>query len=166
MLKKILFSVLCLAVVAVACNKSASSAASGSAKKEVSESEAYSKFQKEANDGKHFGATITAKNAMKYDDMFKKLQEKGGLLDVKVEGKVDAVCKAKGCWMNIASEKGNPSMMVKFKDYAFFMPKDLAGRKVVMQGNAYKEVTSVEELRHLKAKEEYKFMATGVVILD
>jgi Domain of unknown function (DUF4920) len=180
-MKKILIPIFFLAVAAIACNKTASTAATTNAKKEVSESEAFDNFKKQANDGKHFGATITAKNAMKYDDMFAKLQQKGGLVDVKVEGKVDAVCKAKGCWMNVVSDKDNPAMFVKFKDYAFFMPKDLAGKRVVMQGNAYKEVTSVEELKHLaedagkskediakitKPKEEYKFMASGVVILD
>ena len=61
------------------------------------------------------------------------------------------------------------------------MPKDISGRKVVMQGIAYREVTSVDELRHYaedagksaaeialitKPKEELKFMASGVVLLD
>ena len=74
-----------------------------------------------------------------------------------------------------------PSMFVKFKNYAFFMPKDLAGKKVVMVGNAFKEITTVEELRHFaqdegkskediakitKPKEDIKFMANGVLILE
>ena len=64
---------------------------------------------------------------------------------------------------------------------AFFMPKDIAGRKVVMEGKAYREITTVEELRHFaedegksaeeiaaitEPLEELKFMATGVVLLD
>ena len=72
-------------------------------------------------------------------------------------------------------------MFVKFKDYAFFMPKDIAGKKVVMIGNAFKETTSIEDLRHFaqdegkskeeiakinKPKEEMKFMANGVLILE
>lgn len=40
-------------------------------------------------------------------------------------------------------------MKVKFKDYAFFMPKDCAGKKAVVDGYAYTQTTSVEELKHL-----------------
>jgi hypothetical protein len=179
MLKKIyLFAVIAALISAAACNKTTIST---SAKKEVSESEAYDKFTKQQNDGKHFGETVTAKGAISYDVLLKKM-EKGEKLDnIKVEGTVEAVCKMKGCWMNIKSEAGAPSMFVKFKDYAFFMPKDIAGKKVVMVGNAFKEVTSVEQLRHfaedegkskeeiakiIQPKEEFKFMANGVLILN
>ena len=72
-------------------------------------------------------------------------------------------------------------MMVRFKDYGFFVPKDIAGRKVIITGKAYREVTPIEELRHYaedagkskeeiaaitESKEELKFLATGVVLLD
>ena len=102
--------------------------------------------------------------------------------NVKVEGKVESVCQAKGCWMNIVSEDPDKEVMfVKFKDYGFFMPKDIAGRTVIMRGSAFKEETSVDELRHLaedagKSKEEIeaitepvvelKFMADGVILKD
>ncbi len=97
-----------------------------------------------------------------------------------VKGKVESVCQKKGCWMNIVSEDGE-SMFVKFKDYGFFMPLDLAGQEVVMNGKAFKEVTSVEELQHyaedeglskeeidkiIAPKEEYKFMASGVYVAN
>ena len=80
--------------------------------------------------------------------------------------------------MNVVSDDGE-SMFVKFKDYGFFMPLDLAGQEVVMNGVAFKEVTSVEELQHYaedeglsqveiakitEPKEEFKFMATGVYV--
>lgn len=127
-----------------------------------------------------FGASITMEEAISYDQLLKEM-EGSDSLEVKVMGTVEAVCQAKGCWMNIVSDKADqPSMFVKFKDYGFFVPKDIAGQKVVMEGYAYKEVTSVDELRHyaedagkskeeIKAinqpKEEYKFMASGVIVL-
>jgi hypothetical protein len=184
MLKKIFYPLSIFAVLAVGCNKTNSSNASTSAKKEVSEEEAYAKFKSEANDGKTFGEKITAKGAVAYDDLIPKLKKLNGtdkIENVKILGNVEAVCKAKGCWMNIASQKGEPSMFVKFKDYAFFMPKDLAGKKVIMQGYAFKEVTDVATLRHFAEdegkskeeiakinapKEEYKFMASGVIIVN
>jgi Domain of unknown function (DUF4920) len=177
MLKKIITPLSIVALLAVGCN----TASKTSAKKEVSESEAYEAFQKNKGDGKAFGEKVTAKDAVPYDAMLEKMSKAGKIDNVKVVGKVEAVCKAKGCWMNVASEKGAPSMFVKFKDYAFFMPKDIAGKKVVMIGNAFKETTTVEELRHFaedegkskeeiakitKPKEDIKFMANGVLILD
>ena len=177
MLKQLITPLSIVALLAVSCNTSNKA----TAKKEVSESEAYTAFQKNKGDGKAFGEKITAKDAVTYDAMLSKLGNATKLDNVKVTGTVEAVCKAKGCWMNISSDKGAPSMFVKFKDYAFFMPKDIAGKKVVMLGNAFKETTTVEELRHFaedegkskeeiakitKPKEDIKFMATGVLVLD
>lgn len=128
-----------------------------------------------------FGEPVTEEGAISYEEMLEQIQGKDSLA-VKVIGKVEAVCQMKGCWMNIAGkESGQPEMVVKFKDYGFFVPKDIAGRHVIMQGHAFREETSVEELRHFaedagKSKEEIeaitepmeelKFMATGVLLLD
>jgi Domain of unknown function (DUF4920) len=179
MLKKIL-TLVCLAAIFshLACNKTAVSA---SGKKEISESEAFEKFNKQQNDGKHFGEAVTAKGAISYDAMLKKMSKNEKLDNVKVEGTVDAVCKVKGCWMNIKSDAGATPLFVQFKDYGFFMPKDIAGKKVVMVGKAYKEITTVEQLRHFaedegkskeeiakitKPVEEMKFLANGVLIMN
>jgi hypothetical protein len=51
---------------------------------------------------------------------------------VKTEGKVSAVCQEKGCWMTF-NEDGK-SVRVRFKDYAFFVPKDCAGATAVVEG--------------------------------
>ena len=139
-----------------------------------------SKNEKATNNSTTFGEDFTVKNVLTYDDMLKKLTP-GKELEVQVEGLVDGVCQAKGCWMNIVSAK-NPNsekMFVKFHNYGFFMPKDLSGKTVIMKGKAYVEETSVDELRHyaqdegkspeeiakiVDAVKELKFMATGVKI--
>ncbi|MFM2268166.1 MAG: hypothetical protein RL757_1607 [Bacteroidota bacterium] len=181
MLKKFGFLAVALFIGAVACNRSASSAA----KHEASEEAAYAKFKANANsDGKHFGESFDAKNMVAYDAVFPKLKALDGkekVENVIVTGTVGAVCKAKGCWMTIQSQAGAPDIFVKFKDYGFFMPKDIIGKKVAMNGYAFKEVTDVATLRHFaedegkskediakitQPKEEYKFLASGVVILD
>jgi hypothetical protein len=129
----------------------------------------------------HFGEKIDSKGMISYDDLLVKLKKEEEI-ETKVYGKVSGVCQVKGCWMTIVSDDAkSPSMFVKFKDYGFFMPLDLAGKKVVMKGKAYKEVTSVEELKHYAEdegksaaeiakinapKEELKFMASGVMILE
>ncbi|MBL7817470.1 MAG: DUF4920 domain-containing protein [Saprospiraceae bacterium] len=181
MLKKLIAPLSIIALLAIGCNKSAKSTVNATAKKEISEEEAYRIFKAKESDGKTFGEKVTPAGAISYDAMLSKMGTSMKMDNVKVVGTVDAVCKAKGCWMNIASEKGAAPMFVKFKDYAFFMPKDLAGKKVVMVGNAFKEITPVEDLKHFaqdegktkeeiakitKPKEEMKFMASGVTILD
>jgi Domain of unknown function (DUF4920) len=131
-------------------------------------------------DGKHFGETISQNGAITYGEMLTKLSNADSI-PAKVVGQVNGVCQAKGCWMTIASESGGEDMMVQFKDYGFFMPKDISGRKVVMQGYAFKALTPVDELKHYagdegkskeeieaitEPKEEIKFLASGVLLLD
>ena len=127
---------------------------------------------------KHFGTKIDAKNAMNIADLYSKMQGKARLENVKIQGKATEVCQAKGCWMKLGA---TPEMMVKFKDYAFFMPKNLAGKNVVCAGKAIRKVTSIEELRHYaedagksaaeiakitQPEEEIRFEAAGVLITD
>ncbi len=52
-----------------------------------------------------------------------------------VSGNITAACEAKGCWM-IMDVKGK-EMMVKFKDYGFFVPKNSADHFGTMRGWAY-----------------------------
>ncbi|MFW0714938.1 DUF4920 domain-containing protein [Pedobacter sp. N23S346] len=100
--------------------------------------------------------------------------------DMKIQGKVVDVCKKKGCWMTLEMPNGDP-MRVTFKDYAFFMPMDIVGKNVVLDGLAKKQTISVETLRHYAEdakkspeevakitdpKKELAFEAKGVVILD
>jgi hypothetical protein len=65
----------------------------------------------------------------------------------KVEGTVQEVCKMKGCWMTVKTAEGK-TMRVTFKDYGFFVPKDIAGKQVVFEGLAQTTVTPVSELRN------------------
>lgn len=100
------------------------------------------------DDGKHFGATITADNAITYEELVPKMAGTDSLA-IKISGTVGEVCQKKGCWMMLVSDQpGVPEMRVTFKDYAFFMPKDLTGKQVVLDGFAYISETSVEDLRH------------------
>jgi hypothetical protein len=135
----------------------------------------------QASASKNFGAQVDAKKALAYEALMPKMATVDSM-PAKVKGKVNEVCQKKGCWMTLASDKpGVPEMRVTFKDYAFFMPKDLAGKHVVVDGYAYVETTTVEELRHYaqdagKSKEEINaitqpkrevsFEAAGVLVTD
>ncbi len=127
----------------------------------------------------NFGAAVNPKGAISYDALLTKMTAVDSL-NAKVTGKVSAVCKAKGCWMTMISEKpGQPDMRVTFKNYAFFMPKDIVGKTVVIDGFALVETISVADQRHYAEdagqskeeiakittpKREMTFEAAGVVI--
>lgn len=134
-------------------------------------------------DGKTFGTGVSNPDAaVAFADVVKQLNSVDSV-HVVMKGKVTDVCQAKGCWMKIIdpATATEEELFVQFKDYGFFMPKDLSGHLVLVEGKAYKAETSVEELRHYaedekKSEEEIaqiteplvekKFLASGVVILD
>ena len=67
---------------------------------------------------------------------------------------------------------------VRFKDYGFFVPKDIAGRYVIIEGEAFLQELSVEEQQHYAEEGEggedpeaitepvssYGFLAHGVLL--
>ena len=110
------------------------------------------------------------------------LQEKmtNGVFEGKVTGKVKEVCQTMGCWMRLEKADGS-TLMVKTKDHAFFMPKDIVGKTVVMEGTAKMKEVSEEQRKHFaedagKSKDEIKkikgsekevqFIASGVKVID
>ena len=93
-------------------------------------------------------------------------------------GKITEVCQAKGCWMKVDLSNGE-EVFVKFKDYGFFVPTDVAKKNVVMSGKAFIEEMSVDEQKHyaedegatkeeiakiVKPKKTLRFEADGVLI--
>ena len=65
----------------------------------------------------------------------------------KFEATVVDVCQMKGCWMRL-DLGDNKKVMVNFKDYGFFVPKDISGKNVIVSGEAFKKIISVDELKH------------------
>jgi hypothetical protein len=103
-----------------------------------------------------------------------------GIYEGKITGKVTEVCKAMGCWIKVDKGDGT-SMMVKSKDHAFFMPQDLVGKTVIIEGSAEVKEVSEDKRKHFaedagKSKEEIKkikgavkevqFIAKGVQVVD
>jgi len=127
-----------------------------------------------------FGEKITANNVQKPEalaEQYKSMKE-GDSVNYKLMAKVDEVCQAKGCWMTLDLEDGN-QVTVKFKDYGFFVPKDISGKEVIVKGKAFIDEVSVEELQHYaedagKSEEDiaqitspkkvYSFEAEGVLL--
>ena len=127
---------------------------------------------------KSYGAAITADGAMDAKTFVKAMSQTDSMA-VKVECEIITSCTKKGCWMTVKLPDGN-DIMVRFKDYGFFVPTNgLEGKRAVMQGYASKETVDVATLRHYaedagKSKEEIAkitepetslmFLADGVLI--
>lgn len=127
-----------------------------------------------------FGGEITdadALSAAQMTEVYNNLKA-GDTVHTKVIAKVEEVCQSKGCWMRLNLDD-DKEIMVKFKDYGFFMPKNIAGMEVIINGKAFVNEMPVEELRHYaedagKSTEEiaaitepkrtYSFEADGVLI--
>lgn len=125
-----------------------------------------------------FGAKFTPASILTVDELFPLITAEESA-PVQVAGEVVQVCQTKGCWLTLQTSEGN-SVRVTFKDYGFFVPKDIAGREVLMEGVSWKEVTSVEHQRHYledadasaeeiaaitEPKVSFYFEASGVVLL-
>lgn len=72
---------------------------------------------------------------------------------VKIEGTVAEVCQMQGCWLTLQTGEGNNiRIMVARKesgDYAFTVPNDISGRRVVVQGTLAEETVLEGTQRHL-----------------
>jgi hypothetical protein len=123
------------------------------------------------------GKKISEDGAVPAPELVAKLGDKPEM-PTKVQGIVASVCKVKGCWMEVKTADGK-TMRVTFKDYGFFVPKDIAGKQVVFEGVAQQTTTSVAELKHYaedagKSKAEIAkitqpekaltFVADGVIV--
>lgn len=130
-----------------------------------------------ATKGVTYGAGTTAEGFIPVADIEKKMEN--DKFTGKVSGKVVEVCQEKGCWMKVEKTNGE-TMMVKFKDYKYFMPKDIVGKEVVLDGEASVKEVPVKQLQHYakdagkseeeikkikEPKKELQFVAKGVLVL-
>ena len=92
---------------------------------------------------------------------------------VAVRGPAAEVCQSKGCWMVLAD--GARSIRVTFQDYGFFVPKDIAGKTVVVEGVLSRRPLSVDEAKHYAEesgtptpspvpRDEWSLVATSVLV--
>lgn len=130
-----------------------------------------------ADKGISYGSTVTSDGAIPITEMEAKVQD--NKYQGKIRGKVTEVCQEKGCWMKLENA-GGEKLMVKFKDYGFFMPKNIVGKEVVLDGVASVNQVSVKQQKHYaedagktkvdiakinQPKKEMQFVAKGVLVL-
>ena len=158
-MKKIYVAVITLGVLVSACGKKAE------------------KIENPTSNLEYYGDTIQEDGAISTAALMELMKDKDSA-EVKIITNIREVCQKKGCWMDVELT-ANDLMTVRFKDYGFFVPKDAAGKTVILDGIVRKEIETVEWLRHKaedagKSKEEiesitqpdtsFTFEARGVII--
>ncbi len=106
----------------------------------------FAQAQQQPAEGQLFGAAFTPQNVVPVSDVAARVSGKDSVY-LQTEGVVKEVCQQKGCWMKVDVGNGE-EMLVRFKRYGFFVPKDAAGKKVVLNGKAFAYQSSVAEQRH------------------
>lgn len=132
----------------------------------------------DAKPGDFYGEKISADGALSFADVFRKVQGGNDFTDVKFTAKITDVCPKKGCWLKLETPQGE-EVMVKMKDYAFFLPVAAKGKQVVIEGEVIMKTTSIAELKHYaedakksqaeidaikEPKKEVRVTAKGIVI--
>jgi len=162
-----------LSLLLLSCNESK--------EKQDSTTDIVEETQEIAANYKSFGEKISDENITSTNQMIAKykVMKEGDTTNIKFKAKVNSVCQNKGCWMRL--DMGEMESLVKFKDYGFFMPKDIAGKDVIVQGKAFVEQTSIEDLKHMaedagKSQKEidaitdteisYSFISEGVLLVE
>ncbi|MEI7509772.1 MAG: DUF4920 domain-containing protein [Flavobacterium sp.] len=127
-----------------------------------------------------FGDSISSQGTISSAELLTKYKtlKPTDTLNVKVSAKITDVCQKKGCWMTLDLGE-NKTAFVKFKDYSFFVPKNAAKSDAIVQGKAFVEITSVEDLKEyakdagkskaaidsiVAPETNYSFLADGVLI--
>lgn len=92
-----------------------------------------------------FGKSVDPEGSVSVETLVRVVSEQP--LSVKVKGIVLEVCQMKGCWMTLATDNGQ-NVRVTFKNYGFFVPKDISGKEVVLEGVAEVEMLSEADAKH------------------
>ena len=111
-----------------------------------------------AKAGVTYGKKVDKKGAISVKQLEKAL-EGNDTFNGKIEGEVVQVCTKKGCFLTLKREGDKKPIMVRFTDYGYFVPQDIIGKRVVLEGKAKVKETTVEWQKHYaedmgKSKEE------------
>src|SRR5690606_20461235 len=124
-MKKIFF--LGVALIAFSCNNATENTAEKAEEQVVETAENI----EEALTG-FFGEEIDPSNAISTEE-FKSLMAENDSIEVKLAASINECCKKTSCWMTVDLGEGE-ELLVRFKDYGFFVPKNADGLNAVIQG--------------------------------
>jgi len=128
--------------------------------------------------GKVYGEKIDELGAMPSHELYQMVAN-GDTAYVKIKTKVQTSCASKGCWLTFYVND-SISSIAKTKNHKFFVPLDIQGKTVIIDGKYYLKTTSIEELKHLakdakkskeeinaitKAKKQIVCIANGILVV-
>lgn len=128
--------------------------------------------------GQVYGDSITDQS-IKDVILLSGIIEENSVQKLKVTGIVENVCSENGCWLSIRVNN-EQLLRVTFKDNAFFVPKNIIGKKVVVEGEAKSDSVFIANKQHLahistsekefasianEKKQHLTFEAKGLVVL-
>lgn len=132
-----------------------------------------------AKPGVQYGKKVEAQGAISVKALETALAKSNDFTG-KVQGEVVQVCKKKGCFITLKREGNAEPIMVRFTDYGYFMPQDIVGKTVVLEGKGKVKETTVAKLQHnakdlgksdkeiaaiKHPKRDITFIADGVVVV-
>lgn len=133
-----------------------------------------------ATPGTVYGANITGTEARPIAELPAMLSKTDSIDNITITGKVLEVCPKKGCWVKLQVNDSTEAF-VKMKGYAFFVPTDLVGKTIILEGQAKVATTTVERLRHYaedakkskaeieaitQPKKEISLLASGIKVVN
>lgn len=120
-----------------------------SAKVATSQEESMSEKEANSDEQSFFGEEFDYAQPELASAIFEKYQnmKSGDTVVTTFTSSVNSVCEKKGCWMRLKLTEEDESL-VTFKDYGFFVPKDIQGQEAVVHGKLFVKETSVEDLKH------------------
>jgi len=133
-----------------------------------------------AGDGKQYGDKLTLKTTTNVSDILANPEKFVGK-KVLIKGTIVDVCKKRGCWMDISSDKEFEKIKVKVDDGVIVFPLTAKGKTATVEGEVYAITSAVEtcsngdhsgeehgeECEHEKTKTEktiYQIKGLGAVI--
>ena len=87
--------------------------------------------ESEMENAQRFGGEVTMEKSVSLTEIYDNPDQYKDK-EIRVEGTIKEVCQQRGCWLKLTD--GTKDITVRFKDYGFFVPKDAATSRVIVQG--------------------------------
>lgn len=121
---------------------------------------------------KHYGEELKGLKTQKIEKLLSK-PEQFSKADCAVEGVVEKVCEKKGCWLTLKADGSSEQIRIGFKDYGFFVGKDIIGKRILAEGRVQVKELKPEQIAHLKSdgddnvkKTDVSFVASGLRLVS
>jgi hypothetical protein len=89
---------------------------------------------------------------------------------VRTEGQIAQVCQRMGCWMELREGDDGPRVRVPMAGHSFFLPRDVAGRRAMLEGRVAIQHLTADVRAHLEGEgatataSALSITASGVVV--